>query len=121
MLLEGEHQRSREVVPSRWTELTAEAHELRHVGRLMVDEDRRRADATDGVVNAGPAEREQAVREVVAGPASDSQNSRTSMLGPRPVYGAGVGSPVVPDVEKIALKTSVILGSRHSMPPYGSW
>ncbi len=42
------------------------------------------------------------------------------MLGPRPAYGAGVGSPVVPDVEKIALNTSVILGSRHSMPPYGS-
>ena len=42
------------------------------------------------------------------------------MLGPRPAYGAGVGSPVVPDVEKIALKTSVIFGSRHSMPPYGS-
>ena len=27
------------------------------------------------------------------------------MLGPRPAYGAGVGSPVVPDVEKIALNT----------------
>jgi hypothetical protein len=39
------------------------------------------------------------------------------MLGPRPAYGAGVGSPVVPDVEKIALNTSVIFGSRQSMPP----
>jgi hypothetical protein len=42
------------------------------------------------------------------------------MLGPRPAYGAGVGSPVVPDVEKMALNTSVIFGSRQSMPPYGS-
>ena len=51
------------------------------------------------------------------GRAPSSQNSRTSMLGPRPAYGAGVGSPVVPDVEKIALNTSVIFGSRHSSPP----
>jgi len=42
------------------------------------------------------------------------------MLGPRPAYGAGVGSPVVPDVEKIAEKMPFIdgsAGSRQSSPP----
>ena len=44
-----------------------------------------------------------------------SQNSRTSMLGPRPAYGAGVGSPVVPEVEKIAENTPRMVGSAGSM------
>src|ERR687898_817888 len=71
VLLEREHERAREVVPGGRAELAAEANQLRHVGRLVVHEHRCGADAADRVVNAGTAEREQAIGEVVAGPAAE--------------------------------------------------
>src|SRR5262245_3433557 len=87
VLLDRDHQRTGQVVPSGRAQLAAEADELRDVGGLVVDEEGRRADAADRVVDAGAAEREQAVRERVAGPATELPELAHEHARPAPGVG----------------------------------
>ena len=70
-LFDHHDERAGERVPAGRSQLAAEAEDLLDVGRLVVDEHGSRADPADRVVDAGAAEREQAVQEVVAGPAAE--------------------------------------------------
>ena len=70
-VLDHQDERAGQRVPAGRSQFPAEAEQQGHVGGLVVDEHRRGADAAHGVVDRGPAEREQAVHEVVARPAAE--------------------------------------------------
>ena len=69
--LDHHHQRTGQRVPAGGAQLAAEPEQLGDVLGLVVDEHRGGADPADRVVDVRSPEREQAMQEVVAGPAAE--------------------------------------------------